>query len=226
MYIYIIHIYIKMSISKPLLRKKFLLIRKVFYQEKIENLSPLQYSSFYTSYLSKLLILISHAEAPITAISGFHPIKNEPDCIFLLDRLQIHGFVTALPYIEKKNEKMRFLQYITSETKFTRDIFGTLAPDPSLYPVIQPQIFIVPLLAFSSKGGRLGYGGGYYDRYLGELRENQKKMAKTVGLAFECLKCQEIQNEIHDIPLDYVITEKEIYKTGENLSNFAGGSKE
>lgn len=204
------------TISKPFLRKKFLFIRKNFYQEKIQNLSPSQYYAFYVGYFSKLRILLSQAEVPITKISGFYPIKHEPDCIFLLDHLQTHGFETALPYIEKKNEKMRFLQYFTNQTKFTRDIFGTKAPDPLLSAVIQPQFFIVPLLAFSSKGARLGYGGGYYDKYLGDLRENQKKWNKTVGLAFECLKCEEIQSEIHDIPLDYVITEKEIYTTREN----------
>ncbi len=80
--------------------------------------------------------------------------------------------------------------------------FGTLAPS-ELAPREEPDIIIMPLLGFDSRGTRLGYGGGYYDRTLAGLG----KKPLLVGLAFAAQELDEIPREPHDVPLDVIVTE-------------------
>jgi 5-formyltetrahydrofolate cyclo-ligase len=72
------------------------------------------------------------------------------------------------------------------------------------------DIVVVPLLAFDKELNRIGYGGGYYDRFLSELKELNPKIV-TIGLAYEFQLVDKIQTEPHDIALDYMVTESEIY---------------
>src|SRR3569833_927682 len=81
--------------------------------------------------------------------------------------------------------------------------FGTLAPS-ELAPQVEPDVIIMPLLGFDSRGTRLGYGGGYYDRTLEKLT----KKPRLVGLAFAARELDPIQHEAHDVPLDVIVTEQ------------------
>jgi 5-formyltetrahydrofolate cyclo-ligase len=90
--------------------------------------------------------------------------------------------------------------------------FGTLAPS-ELAPQVEPDVIVMPLLGFDSRGTRLGYGGGYYDRTLAKLG----KRPRLIGLAFSVQEISEIPHEPHDIPLDAVVTEK-------GVRNFRNGA--
>ena len=81
--------------------------------------------------------------------------------------------------------------------------FGTLAPS-ELAPQVEPDVILMPLLGFDSRGTRLGYGGGYYDRTLEKLR----KKPRLIGLAFAAQELEIVPREAHDVPLDMVITEQ------------------
>ena len=79
-------------------------------------------------------------------------------------------------------------------------------PEPISEKVIYPDILLVPLLAFDSRLYRIGYGGGYYDRYIKKIK--QKKNITTIGLAYSFQKIKEVPINKHDIKLDFVITNK------------------
>jgi 5-formyltetrahydrofolate cyclo-ligase len=83
--------------------------------------------------------------------------------------------------------------------------YGMLEPDPGL-PVVEPKeadLILVPGLAFTRTGYRLGYGGGYYDRLLPALRHTS-----TLGACFQALLLAEIPREAHDVPVGFVVTEE------------------
>ena len=84
--------------------------------------------------------------------------------------------------------------------------------DPCLQtkPLI-PDTMLVPLLAFDSKNNRLGYGKGFYDKFLSKFLRNRKKIT-TIGVAFSFQKYNKLPVSNLDIKLDYVLTEKGIKK--------------
>ena len=81
-------------------------------------------------------------------------------------------------------------------------------PEPISKKVVIPEILLIPLLAFDDDLNRLGYGGGYYDRYLGKLK---KKNILKIGIAYSFQNLKKIPINKHDVKLDFIITEKKIY---------------
>ena len=69
-----------------------------------------------------------------------------------------------------------------------------------------PDVILVPLVAFDKNFNRIGYGGGYYDRYIKRVKKNKKII--TIGLAYSFQKVKEISTNEHDVRLDFVITDK------------------
>ena len=88
--------------------------------------------------------------------------------------------------------------------------FGVLEPIPSQASVVQPQndaLVLVPCVAFAESGHRLGYGKGYFDRFLSGHR------GLAIGLAFEIQKVPHLLAEVHDVTLDMIVTEDRIYRS-------------
>ena len=83
-------------------------------------------------------------------------------------------------------------------------------PEPTSSKKFYPDILLVPLVAYDNHLNRLGYGGGFYDRYIEKI-EKIKKIIK-IGLAFSCQKIMNIPLSKYDKKLDFIITEKEILK--------------
>ena len=83
-------------------------------------------------------------------------------------------------------------------------------PEPILSKILYPDILIIPLVGYDSDLNRLGYGGGYYDRYIEKI-EKFKKVIK-IGFAFSYQKLKSVPTNHHDKRLDFIITEKEILK--------------
>ena len=79
-------------------------------------------------------------------------------------------------------------------------------PEPTSNEIVYPNIFLVPLVAYDEKLFRIGYGGGYYDRYLKKIKKVKKII--TIGIAYSFQKVKNIPINNHDIRLDFVITEK------------------
>ena len=82
-------------------------------------------------------------------------------------------------------------------------------PEPISTKAVYPDILLVPLLAFDNKLNRLGYGGGYYDRYLNMMLK--KKHITTIGLSYSFQKVNKLPTNKYDVKLNFVITEKDIF---------------
>lgn len=113
----------------------------------------------------------------------------------------------ALP-IAKKNEPLQF--YTCNEnTKFSISSYGIQEPiDGILCDPTRFDVMVIPLVGFDEYCNRLGYGKGYYDAYLKHTN------ALKIGVAFECQKVDSIPIGPHDVALDMIITETNIYKKG------------
>lgn len=153
-----------MKPSKNELRVKFREIRKDFYKTHISSLSVQSYEDFYTFYLKQIQKILKNPKD--LKIAGFYPIKEEPDCLFILKRLQKLGFKSCLPVIKNFDNDMFFREYNDKNTGFIKDFYGVPAPDEKS-EIMKPDVILVPFLAFDDGLFRLGYGKGCYDKLLG-----------------------------------------------------------
>ena len=108
-----------------------------------------------------------------------------------------------MPVIVAKDAPLRFRLW-TPGCATVRGTFG--APIPEAGDWMTPGILIVPLVAFDRRGGRLGYGGGFYDRTLQALRAAGPVLA--IGFAFAAQEVDDLPLEATDQPLDLIVTER------------------
>ena len=113
----------------------------------------------------------------------------------------------CLPKINSQSKEINFYKFSTG-TKLIKNKYNILEPEVT-NEIIFPKLVLVPLLAFNESGFRLGYGGGFYDKYFSSQEE--KDIIK-VGLGFSFQKVNEIPIENHDQKLDWILTESYLYK--------------
>ena len=95
------------------------------------------------------------------------------------------------------------------EKSWKRGMMGIMEPDAERSKLILPEeleLVICPMVAFDSGRRRIGYGGGYYDRYLPKCEK-----ALRIGIAFEAQRLEQVPADEHDLPMDIIVTEEEIY---------------
>ena len=146
-------------------------------------------------------VLAGHRGVPV---AGYLPIKTEIDPRAAMAEASAYGEV-GVPVIEGKGKPLIFSQWVP-DIPLVDGPFGAQVP-AELLP-IRPQIVIVPLVAFDRRGGRLGYGGGFYDRTLELLRQSGPVMA--VGFAYAAQEADHIPLEPTDQPLDLIVTERRV----------------
>ena len=175
--------------SKEILRKKFSSIRKDRYFEVKE------------SFFSPLIKVIKKKN--IKNIAIYYPSNYEVSTIKLFKILNnTKDFSTSLPALS--NGTMKFARWNlidplkVNNFGFLDPVFTKIAP--------RPNLIIVPLLAYDKFKNRLGYGKGYYDKFLGK-----NKNILTIGLAFSFQKFNKITTSKFDVKLDYILTEKGIF---------------
>tara|TARA_B100000475_G_C14990877_1_gene312203 strand:- start:396 stop:971 length:576 start_codon:yes stop_codon:yes gene_type:complete len=113
----------------------------------------------------------------------------------------------CLPKINSQSKEINFFKFSTG-TKLIKNKYNILEPEVT-NEIIFPKLVLVPLLAFNESGFRLGYGGGFYDKYFSSQEE--KDIIK-VGLGFSFQKANQIPIESHDQKLDWILTESYLYK--------------
>ena len=138
--------------------------------------------------------------------SAYFPLPNEPSTLPLLGRLAEAGYQTALPVTGKPGTPLVFRLWRPGEPTAT----GKMKIEEPLAqaPEVAPDLLFVPLAAFDRTGNRIGYGAGFYDRTLRQLRA--MKPVCAVGVAYAGQELSGIPNESHDESLDYVLTEHEL----------------
>ena len=141
-----------------------------------------------------------------SVVSGFHPYGSEIDTRQLLGKLAGDGWTTALPVVVNKYQPLSFRRWLPGEPLE----IGAMKIHTPLSTALEvaPDVLLVPLLAFDKSGYRLGYGGGFYDATLANLRTQKKIIAIGVGYAGQ--EIAEVPHEAHDMRLDYMMTEKGI----------------
>lgn len=144
---------------------------------------------------------------PGCIIAAYNARGSEIDPAPLADALRAKRHPIALPVIMGRGEPLAFRLHNPGDPLVT-NAFGIGEPGPAS-PFIEPDVVLVPLLAFDARGHRLGTGAGYYDRTLPDLRRQKPVLA--VGLAFADQQGPEIPVESHDIRLDRIVTELEVF---------------
>ncbi|MBL8644868.1 MAG: 5-formyltetrahydrofolate cyclo-ligase [Rhodospirillaceae bacterium] len=146
--------------------------------------------------------------APHVIIAGYWPLGSEIDCRPALYDLHKEGWGIALPVAGARGDRLVFRQW-TPGTALEAGPFGTSHPGPSA-PVVEPDIILVPLLAFDLKGNRLGYGAAYYDRTLHALRAVRR--IEAWGFAFDEQEVPSVPVEASDQKLDGMITDRRLLR--------------
>jgi 5-formyltetrahydrofolate cyclo-ligase len=135
-------------------------------------------------------------------VSGFSAIRDEIDPAALLTRLQAEGHHLCLPVMQGKGQPLVFRAWAPGDA-MGKVQWGIAEPLPDK-PELEPDIVLVPLLAFDGEGYRLGYGGGFYDRTLQRLRTLKPVIA--IGIAYDELKVDAVPHQGYDQRLDWVLT--------------------
>ncbi len=146
------------------------------------------------------------AIAPGAIVAGFMPLKSEINPLPLLQKLSDAGAQLALPAIAGRGKPltMRAWQFGAA---LDRGQWGIREPKKDA-PEVDPDILLVPLLAFDRNGFRIGYGAGYYDMTIHRLRG--LKAAIAVGIAFAAQEVPDVPTSPRDERLDLVLTEREV----------------
>ena len=136
------------------------------------------------------------------AVGAYWPIKGEFDALPALYRWSEANSerIIGLPVMQRDTKQLRFHAWWPG-CPMEADAYDI--PKPKDTPQFSPELLLVPCVGFGPKGYRLGYGGGFYDRTLAQL----KPRPVTVGLAFANGFVPWLEHEPHDVPLDAILTE-------------------
>jgi 5-formyltetrahydrofolate cyclo-ligase len=137
-------------------------------------------------------------------LSGYMPIRTEIDPLPAMAEAAAHGGV-AVPVIQAAGLPLLFSRW-EPDCALKAGPFGAMIPEVDDF--IEPEILIVPLVAFDAQGGRLGYGGGFYDRTLEGLRHRRPTLA--IGFAFDAQEADDLPLEPTDQPLDMLVTQSRV----------------
>ena len=173
---------------KSTIRKKILNIRR---SKKNQNIN-----------FSFLEIFKKVKKNNLKIIGGYYPVNFEVDTLNFLNELDKKGYKICLPVIKKNKQMDFYLWKFKDLLKLNK--FGI--PEPEKIKKVIPELILVPLVAFDKNLFRIGYGGGYYDRYIEKYLI--KKNILKVGVAYSFQKINKVPINKFDKKLDIIITEK------------------
>ena len=176
--------------KKSKIRKKILQLRKKNYFK----------NSLFDS--KKILKFFEKLKFKRKIIGGYYPYNYEVDAIKVLEKLEQLNFLISLPKI-KKNHQMDFMRWSTKDPLSINE-YGI--PEPTSNKIIYPNILLVPIVAFDKSLNRIGYGGGFYDRYIKKVKKKRKII--LIGLAYSFQEIKKISISKYDMKLDYIVTNK------------------
>ena len=178
--------------NKSEIRKKLLKIRK----QKSSINSNISHQS--------ILKVLKKKKIKGKIFGGYYPYNYEVDAIKILEKFEKKNYLISLPKIKKNSQMDFFFWSLKDPLKINR--YGI--PEPISNKIIYPDILLVPLVAFDKSLNRVGYGGGFYDRYIKKIKKNKNIL--TIGLAYSFQKVKKVQVNNYDVKLDFVITNKKI----------------
>ncbi|WP_168119780.1 5-formyltetrahydrofolate cyclo-ligase [Paenibacillus sp. HB172176] len=149
----------------------------------------------------------------MTSIMAYASFRSELDLSSLIEWCWDREVSVILPRSDAASYRMS-MHRLQSWEELEKGAYGILEPNPFLCPEldrdVRPDMVIVPGLAFDLLGGRLGYGGGFYDRFAAECGSG----SRWLGASFEAQLVPSVQLEPHDLILDGLFTQRACYQFG------------
>ena len=143
------------------------------------------------------------------SISIFQAYNNEINTNDLIKFLISKNFSISLPCINDESDEMLFREWNGTDQLISGK-YGILEPNQN-NKIAYPSVLFIPLLAFDENGNRLGYGGGYYDKYI-DAHDTENMHLLKIGVGYSFQKIYEVPNNINDKKLNWILTEKYLYK--------------
>ena len=181
-------------------------VRQILRQRK-DAMSPEERLGKSRRICRHLMGIIRDGETVMVFTSKEKEVNTGPLILALFG----HGNPVVVPIIVKEDVSLR-LSYLRDLSALVPSTFGVPEPIGSEIPAAAEDIgtIILPMLGFDRRGGRIGYGAGYYDRFLSKNRDLRK-----IGVAFACQEIGSLPVDENDIPMDWIITEDGIvYQDG------------
>ena len=174
--------------NKSQIRKKILLIKKKRFDKNLKI------------NLDKFIFFLKINNFNNKNVGGYYPSNYEIDDLNILELLEKKNFKVSMPVIKKENQ-MNFYKW-SRRDPLKINKFGI--PEPVSSKIIYPDILLVPLVAYDNNLNRLGYGGGFYDRYISKILKFKKIF--TIGFAFSFQEIKKIPINQFDQKLDFILT--------------------
>ena len=172
-------------------------------RKKILNIRKKKYPKYEEINFNNIIKILKKEKINNKIIGGYYPYNYEVNTIKILEKFEKLNYLVTLPKI-KKNYQMDFFHWSTKDPLLINK-YGI--PESTSNKINYPNILLVPLVAFDKHLNRVGYGGGFYDRYISKLKK--KKKIITIGLAYSFQKVKKIPINRYDIKLDFIVTEKQ-----------------
>ena len=173
-------------------------------RRKILNLRKRKLNKNTRINIYKLFNFLKKKKLTGISVGGYYPVNYEIDDLEILKKFEEKNYKISLPVIKNNNE-MDFYAW-SSNNILKINKYGI--PEPEENKIIYPDILLVPIVAFDDHLYRIGYGGGYYDRYIQKLIKKKKFL--SIGLAASFQKIKKIPHNKYDKRLDVIFTEKHI----------------
>ena len=177
-------------------------MKKSEIRKKIIKLRKKNYSKDIKINFRSIIKILRKKKQTKKIVGGYFSFNYEVSVIPILEKFKKLNYITSIPKIGKKYDMNFFVWSINDPLNINQ--YGI--PEPITNKIIYPDILLVPLVAYDEDRNRIGYGGGFYDRYIKKLKKIKKVL--TIGIAFSYQKVKKIPIEKNDIKLDFIITEK------------------
>lgn len=183
-----------------------------YYRNARNQLSEIQQHEYAKDCLQRCLE--SNLLQGVSIVACYLANDGELDPSSIVEFCWQQSIRVLLPVIDPKRAgHLRFVEYhpnsMMQQNKFA--IAEPVATPDNTYGVEEIELIFAPLVAFDSKGNRLGMGGGFYDRTLVPIHQQRLK-TKLVGLAHDCQQAKKIPIDSWDIPLDLIVTPTRSFK--------------
>ena len=178
-------------------------MKKSEIRNKIIKLRKENYSKDLRIDFRSIIKILKKRKQKNKIIGGYYPYNHEVNVVPLLEKFEKSNYIISLPKIGK-NSSMNFFVWSTNDPLNINE-YGI--PEPITNRMIFPDVLLVPLVAYDKNFNRVGYGGGFYDRYIKRIKKIKNIL--TIGLAFSYQKVKKIPIEKNDIKIDFIITEKD-----------------
>jgi len=186
-------------LNKKEIRKHHLQLRMSLTKETVKKLS---------SQINLNILKVIAEDNKFKKVGLFYPYKNEVDVLLMTESLEKKGIYCLLPKVRSVGEPLDYYAFSSDRTNLAKGFGGIMEPIEG--EVVDPDIIIASCSAFNKKGYRVGYGGGFFDRTIEQLKLRKKII--TILAAFEVQRTNYDFQENHDQKVDYICTENKTYQ--------------